>query len=68
MLLDNAKPNLPFQVFSSATNPANGNAMIGPKKAQNIADVISLSETELIYIVLPTSKTNAEKNINMYLL
>ena len=67
MLLENAKNNLPFQVFSSATKPANGNAMNGPKNAQNIVENIALSATELIYIVLPISNTNAERNMTIYL-
>jgi len=67
MLLENAKNSLPFQVFSSATNPANGNAINGPKNAQNIVAAISLSDTELMYIVLPISKTSADRNIITYL-
>ena len=67
MLLENAKNSLRFQVFSSATNPANGNAINGPKKAQNIVATISLSDTELIYIVLPISNTSADRNMIIYL-
>ena len=64
--LDNAKLNLPFQLFSSATYPANGNAINGPTNAQKAVEYKALSDTELIYIVLPISSTRAEMNIIEY--
>ena len=63
MELAKAKNNLPRQVFSSATNPANGNAIKGPTNAQNIVEPTILSETELIYIVLPTSRIVTGKQL-----
>ena len=61
--LERARKNLPFQVFSSATNPAKGKAIKGPTKDQNIVAPIILSATLEIYIVLPISSNNAEKKI-----
>ena len=66
MNLTTLNKSVPFQVFSSAINPAKGKAINGPRKAHNIVLYKDFSETALIYIVLPISKKKAENNIIEY--